>query len=513
MFPSVIVSQTEISSVEGSYIVRNLVLVCEPNTTQVITFTTFAIDQTIDDNYIIADKPSPLKNQHIDQNLIALTSNSFSLTIHVQSCQHGDQLLSNGKCQKCNKGTYLYQIQTQPYSCKDCQSQYSECLGGFQVFPLAGYWRSSNISESFYSCLFKEACLGQNNQTDTFMGQCAEGYQGILCADCEQNYSKNTSLYRCSKCPIQSVNILVLASVLLGFVVIIAILVISNKASTKNEKNYLPVFLRILVNHIQILYLTASFDLEWPEELMRFYKSVQPISDAQSQIFSLDCFLNENIISSYFNNQRLIVIKSFIVQTFPIALIILSIASETCIVRFCKNRRPDSTIQVNVEDQIEQVLQDDENDEDQFIQRNQIDETISSTVQHQSLNESEGNNFVSTLIVILFLLHPTITREMFVLFNCKEIDGISRLYVDLEILCYQSEHLFILKWVAAPSLIFYSIGIPTFGLYILMRNFDNLEKQSVKRAYGFLYNGYKKGFSQYWEIIIIYRKQGIPEYT
>ncbi|TNV88084.1 hypothetical protein FGO68_gene10377 [Halteria grandinella] len=39
-----------------------------------------------------------------------------------------------------------------------------------------------------------------------------------------------------------------------------------------------------------------------------------------------------------------------------------------------------------------------------------------------------------------------------------------------------------------------------------MRNSKNLEKYSVKRIYGFLYNGYKQGFSQYWEIIIIYRK-------
>lgn len=87
-----------------------------------------------------------------------------------------------------------------------------------------------------------------------------------------------------------------------------------------------------------------------------------------------------------------------------------------------------------------------------------------------------------------------------------EIDGVSRLRLDLETICYENDHLFILKWIASSSLLIYSLGIPTLGLIILMRNHKNLETYSVKRVYGFLYNGYKKGFSEYWEIIIIYRK-------
>jgi hypothetical protein len=44
-------------------------------------------------------------------------------------------------------------------------------------------------------------------------------------------------------------------------------LIRSNLQSAGKAKNYLPVFIRILMNHFQLLTLTASFDLEWPAAL------------------------------------------------------------------------------------------------------------------------------------------------------------------------------------------------------------------------------------------------------
>ncbi|TNV88043.1 hypothetical protein FGO68_gene7468 [Halteria grandinella] len=368
------------------------------------------------------------------------------LTLTVQSCLLGYKLLSNGKCQQCAKGTYLFYTQTEPLSCKDCQSQFSECPGGSLVYPLPGYWRSSNPSEKFYQCIFQKACLGRNNMTDSFTGVCAEGYQGILCSDCALNFSKNPSLSRCSKCPKQNINILILTCLFTAFIVLIVILVNSNRVNSKNEKNYLPVFFRILVNHLQILYLTASFELEWPEELLNFYKSIQPISDAQSQIFSIDCFLTQGALSNYFNNYRPIVIKSILVMIFPIAIIILSMGSQIIWTKYFQKKTNHRIIQA-VGDDEESII---EHQMDQQEKKYDID---SQQTAIQSSREDENINFISTLIVILFLIHPTITRQMFALFK-QDFDVIFQLYVVVKKLMVFQGYILILRQFAMRITIF-----------------------------------------------------------
>ena len=46
------------------------------------------------------------------------------------------------------------------------------------------------------------------------------------------------------------------------------------------------------------------------------------------------------------------------------------------------------------------------------------------------------SNFTSTLVVLLFLVHPNITKAMFLSFNCIDIDGVQRLRMYVESICY-----------------------------------------------------------------------------
>ena len=54
------------------------------------------------------------------------------------------------------------------------------CNGGSDIGPQPGYWRSSNTTDNMIECLFTSACLGYNNETNNNLGECFEGYQGIL---------------------------------------------------------------------------------------------------------------------------------------------------------------------------------------------------------------------------------------------------------------------------------------------------------------------------------------------
>lgn len=56
-------------------------------------------------------------------------------------------------------------------------------------------------------------------------------------------------------------------------------------------------------------------------------------------------------------------------------------------------------------------------------------------IQKRSLSEFRSK-FISTLIVVLFLVHPNIAKTMFLAFNCIEIDGVYRMKENVETVCY-----------------------------------------------------------------------------
>ena len=77
--------------------------------------------------------------------------------------------------------------------------------------PRPGYWRSHATGEEFTACTRPESCLG-GNETDP-IGQCDTGYTGILCADCQQGFSRAGQT--CSECPDVVINILLFCALLL----------------------------------------------------------------------------------------------------------------------------------------------------------------------------------------------------------------------------------------------------------------------------------------------------------
>jgi len=106
---------------------------------------------------------------------------------------------------------------------------------------------------------------GRNGKENNLLGACAEGYQGILCADCSVGYSRTGSSYKCSKCPNQADNTVKLFFLFLAMMAGIVFLVRSSLQGALQKKSFLSVFIRILMNHFQLLTITASFDLNWPE--------------------------------------------------------------------------------------------------------------------------------------------------------------------------------------------------------------------------------------------------------
>ena len=77
---------------------------------------------------------------------------------------------------------------------------------------------------------------------------------------------------------------------------------------------------------------------------------------------------------------------------------------------------------------------------------------------------------MSSLIVVLFLVHPNIAKSMFLAFNCIEVDGVYRMKENIKNICYYGEHLKFISVLVFPAIGIWVIGIPLLALFILLKN-------------------------------------------
>jgi hypothetical protein len=69
----------------------------------------------------------------------------------------------------------------------------------------------------------------------------------------------------------------------------------------------------------------------------------------------------------------------------------------------------------------------------------------------------------------MFIAYPNIMQFMLNLFKCIDVDGESRLKIDLEIGCWTPYHQIFAYAVALPSLIVWGVGLPILA-FILLTN-------------------------------------------
>ena len=78
---------------------------------------------------------------------------------------------------------------------------------------------------------------------------------------------------------------------------------------------------------------------------------------------------------------------------------------------------------------------------------------------------------MTSVVVVLFMIYPSLIKVAFDLFNCYEIEeGESWLLHDLQLRCWQSDHLFWSLIIGIPTIIFWVVGIPLAAFMILRRN-------------------------------------------
>lgn len=212
-------------------------------------------------------------------------------------------------------------------------------------------------------------------------------------------YSR-TGDFNCSKCPVLGLNVFIAFATLSGLLIYIVIIVYSTLHAVNSSKTKLNCVMRMMINHVQLMLIVSSLKLSWPSDVDAVLSSTSAISNISTQMISFDCFIDQRRTDGTGDNKiPLLYSRLIIAVALPAVIIVGSFV-------FWHIRYMIETRHLKYED---------------LSQRFDIRE-------HRTLRDSR---VTTTNIVVLFLIHPTVVRVMFDMFNCDTIEGEPRLVKDI----------------------------------------------------------------------------------
>ena len=87
-------------------------------------------------------------------------------------------------------------------------------------------------------------------------------------------------------------------SILLALVLIILVLVWVNVHSAHKKKPLVTVYLKIFLNHFQLIQVIAAINFGWPNLIQKVMNYQQLLAQLPTKIISFDCFLIDNVTGS-----------------------------------------------------------------------------------------------------------------------------------------------------------------------------------------------------------------------
>ena len=362
-------------------------------------------------------------------------------------------------CTKCPTGKYS--LVEGAEECLICPKN-AQCKGQDIIRVNEGYWRSSVNSSDIHECLLESACLGDDGSTDAIAQpyQCKKGFGENLCNKClkigDTQYQR-TGDHKCAECINPFVNAARLSALMVIIVTFFIAVIYFNMKTNKDSPQ--SILSRILTNYVQIVTAAASFNLTFPASLSKMFDTVKTVGESARVFLSLDCFImdltmvKETDTTEYF--------KALVTGLLPIGLIIIVV-----IVWGILKPMPCLKITWN----------------------------------------NFKNNVILSLVVCLFMVHPSVTGMAAGLYNCYEIDdGEFWLYKDLNIKCWDNTHKTYAIALGVPMMILWVIGLPFIGFLLVRHNKSKLDDSNVIYKYRILYQGYRNE-AYYWEFVNVFRK-------
>jgi hypothetical protein len=379
-------------------------------------------------------------------------TNNIYIEVSLRDCKIGEKE-SDNKCSVCPAETYS--LDPKEGICKACP-QNAICYGGFKIVPKKGYWRLNEFSEYFIRCPYKDACIGSSNISNLILtGECKTGYTGNLCNSCEKEYSKHSN-YICQRCSGYSIEVFKSVCIILIVLTIFVLIVYMNLKSAYKLKSVNAIYIKIFFNYIQLVMLTANLDLEWPDITLEFLYAQSQAGSLGENFLNFDC-----VINSYFSGisiEDIYYNKLISMSILPSVMIFIALLVWTLVSMYNYNLK--------------------------YIKE----------------------EFISTMIIVIILIHPNLVKYLFSTLSCKELEpGEYWVRGNYDIECWNDKHTSYILWVVIPGIVIWGILAPAICLAILIQHRRNLKDIKIRLKLGFLFNGYNNQF-YYWEFLIMYRK-------
>lgn len=64
-----------------------------------------------------------------------------------------------------------------------------------------------------------------------------------------------------------------------------------------NAKEAFSIYIKILINYSQMIGIIQNLNLEWPDYITDFFKTLTSFGFISTQILTMDCFFNDNLFS------------------------------------------------------------------------------------------------------------------------------------------------------------------------------------------------------------------------
>ena len=355
----------------------------------------------------------------------------------------------------CTEGTYS--LNWNSTKCDSCPN-YATWNGGASIWVDSGYFRSSFNSSYITPWIYAGAWLGEYHPENTFPVKWNEGYDGLLWAKWTMNstvrYEKDSN-FQWNKCPNAFYNVLrIIGLILLVSLFFIIMIVVGIRKRRESQQSIL---LRIMANYLQLLTAAMSFNLKFPASLSDVLFPAEKIGTSTEAFLSFDWFLKDS--NAITTTPNIGMFKVLLTGLLPIFLILLGLAFWS----------------------------------------------ITYLIPTKLFKDFKRNVCV-TIIVILYLLHPMLTKvglEMFQWIKVDENKFSARINIDFG--CFSADHLKWWTFLGVPIIIFWSIGCPLVVFWILFKKRHTLNDPKVQRYLLILYQGLKdKVF--YWELINTVRK-------
>jgi hypothetical protein len=392
-------------------------------------------------------------DQHKTKYLDLLTDNSIAVSFRY--CEPGEIVQDHSTWVECPAGSYSFK-----WNSTKCENWMTHAvwLGGSKIKVDNGYWRNTLNSTDIRFWPRPGSCKGGYHPENKHPVRWDTGYTGYLCTEwvvtADKKYER-VSTYEWDQWPSPVINAIRLVFLmLLSLAFLLALIVTTIR---KKQENQISVLLRILTNYVQLMGACLSFNFKFPESLSRVSGYIERITSISGTYLSFDWFLKDANLKGFAPSTE--IFKVFLVSIMPIVIIIIFCIFWIVMFWSCKK-----------------------------------------TFKHVR------RYIIITIVWVIFLLHPTITKSILAMFEWEQIDEETRrmrMYLEYE--CWSYNHFFWFLAIGLPSMVLWIIGIPIMAFFILFRNRGNLEYEKVKKYLLLLYQGLKRK-AYFWEFINTIRK-------